>query len=125
MVHPERWVFHTMPHPRPHIWVHPHDQSLQLLCLYLLQCSRVIQIEEILMIHILHGDVRPTFRPLAQRLFSSSLSMWTSMASPLTIATCSGDIWSIGNPGIHRVALLGVWGGQLMASSRKDNAGPS
>ena len=33
MVHPERWVFNETPHPPPHIWVHPHDQSLQLLYL--------------------------------------------------------------------------------------------
>ena len=76
------------------------------------------------MIHILCGDVRPAFRPLAQRLFSSSLSMWTLMAFLLVTATLSGGIWSIGDPVICGVALLGVWGGWLMASSRKDNAGP-
>ena len=27
-IHP---VGHTMPHPPPRIWVHPHDQSLQPL----------------------------------------------------------------------------------------------
>ena len=69
------------------------------------------------MIHILHGDVRPTLGPLTQRLFSLSSSTWTLMAS-------SGGIWSIGNPSLHGVALLGVWGGQLMASSCKDDAGP-
>ena len=46
------------------------------------------------------------------------------MASPPAIATSSGGIWSIGNPGICGVALLGVRGRQLMASSCKDNAGP-
>ena len=30
-LHPECWVFHTMPHPPPHIWAHPHDWSLQPL----------------------------------------------------------------------------------------------
>ena len=76
------------------------------------------------MIHILHGDARPGLGPLAQRLFSSSLSTWTSTASLPVIATSSGGMWFIGNPGICRVALLGVWGGQLTASSCKDNAGP-
>ena len=76
------------------------------------------------MIHILHSGVRSTFGSLAQRLFSSSSSMWTLMASLLAIATSGGGIWSIGNPGIHGVTLLGVWGERLMASSCKDNAGP-
>ena len=76
------------------------------------------------MIHILHSNVRPTHEPLAQRLFSLASSMWTSMASPPVIATSSGSIWSIGDPCICGVVLLGVWGGQLMAFSCKDNAGP-
>ena len=67
------------------------------------------------MIHILHGDVRPGLGPLAQRLFSLSSSV---------IATSSGSIWSIGDPGTCRVTILGVWVGRLMASSHKDNAGP-
>ena len=33
MVHPECWVFHTMPHPPPCIWARPHNQSLQPLYL--------------------------------------------------------------------------------------------
>ena len=33
MVHPDCRVVHMMPHPSPHIWAHPHDQSLQLLYL--------------------------------------------------------------------------------------------
>ena len=33
MVQPEHWVFCTMPHPPPHIWARPCDQSLQLLYL--------------------------------------------------------------------------------------------
>ena len=76
------------------------------------------------MIHILHSDVRPAFRPLAQRLFSSSSFMWALMVSLLVIVTSSGGIWSIDDPNIRGVTLLRVWGGQLMASSHKDNAGP-
>ena len=33
MVHPEHWVFHTVPHPPLCIWVHPHNWSLQPLYL--------------------------------------------------------------------------------------------
>ena len=76
------------------------------------------------MIHILCGDVRPAFGPLAQRLFSSSSSTWTSTVSLLVIATSSGGISSIGDLGICGVALLGMWSGWLMASLCKDNAGP-
>ena len=44
MVHPECWVFCAMPHPPLHIWVHPHDWSLQLLYLsFLIQLSQVLQ----------------------------------------------------------------------------------
>ena len=32
-VHRECWVYCMMPHPPLHIWVHPHDRSLQLLYL--------------------------------------------------------------------------------------------
>ena len=46
-VHPGHQVFRTTPHPPPHIWVHPHDQSLQLLYLSLLQFSQIIKIKEI------------------------------------------------------------------------------
>ena len=46
------------------------------------------------------------------------------MVSPPAIATSSDGIWSIGDPSIHGVALLGVRGGQLMTSSCKDNADP-
>ena len=76
------------------------------------------------MIHILCGDVRPSLEPLAQRLFSSSSSTWTLTVSLPAIAASSGGIWSIGDPSTCGVTLLGVWGGQLMASLHKDNAGP-
>ena len=33
MVHPEHRVFHTMPHPPPHIWAHLHNWILQPLYL--------------------------------------------------------------------------------------------
>ena len=121
ILYPGCQVFHAMPHPPLGIWAHPCDWSLQPVYLSLLQLSSVIQIEEI--IHILHSYVRPACRPLAQRLSSSVSSMWTSTVSPLVIATSSGGIWSIGNPSICGVTLLGVWGGWLMASSHKDNAG--
>ena len=111
-----------MPHLPPYIWAHTHDWSLQLLHLSLLQLSRVIQIKKI--IHFLPGRVRPTCRPLAQRLSSSVSSAWTSMASLPVTVTSSGGIWSIADLGICGVTLLGVWGGLLMASLHKYNAGP-
>ena len=79
------------------------------------------------MIHILCSDVRPTHGPLAQWSSNSTSFMWTSTASLLAempvVVTSSGGILYIGNPSIHGVTLLGVWGGWLTASSRKDNAG--
>ena len=38
--HPDCWVVHLMPQPPPHIWAHPHDQSLQLLYLSTLYYNR-------------------------------------------------------------------------------------
>ena len=76
------------------------------------------------MIHILHSNTRPACRPLSQRLPSLALSTWTLTAPLPAIATSSGSIWSIGDPGICGVTLLGVWGRRLTASSCKDNAGP-
>ena len=34
--HPDCWVVRVMPHPSPHIWVHPCDWSLQPLYLFTL-----------------------------------------------------------------------------------------
>ena len=43
-VHPERQVFHAMPRPPLHIWVRPHNWSLQLLYLStFVQLLRVLQ----------------------------------------------------------------------------------
>ena len=57
--------------------------------------------------HVLHGNARAAHRPLAQRLSSSASSTCTSMASPPVIATSSGGIWSISDPGICRATRLG------------------
>ena len=61
--------------------------------------------------HVLRGNARPTCGPLAQKSSSSASSTCTSTASPPAIATSSGSIWSISDPGIHRATCLGMWVG--------------
>ena len=105
MVHLECQVSCTMP-PPPHIWAHPHDQSLQPLYHYfyneLYNKSRKIYI----CYNVFPGNMRPNRGPPAQTSSNSDSFTCTSMA----IATSSGGNQSIGDPGICRVTQLGVWG---------------
>ena len=106
MAHPEHQVSHAMPHPPPHIWVCPHNRSLQPLFI-IISTSFVTKSSKVMKnckSGVLSGDARPNCRPPAQRSSNSDSFTCTSTA----IATSIGGNQSIGDPGICGVTGLQV-----------------
>ena len=132
--YPEHQVFCAMPHPPPHIWVHPHDRSLQPLYLstfYTNGMSFITKIESNIWLPptslaaVFHIQVRPKCGPLAHTSSSSAWGTWTSTVSTpdtgmVTVGTSSG-IYSMGNLGERGAEPLEVLGGESADSSCKDN----